>query len=513
MALRRIPVNRLLEEQAEHLGDREMVHFLDTGERMSYRAFNRRCNQLAHGLASLGIGAGSFVGVMLRNSIEYLLCTYALKKLGAVEVSLNVDFRGRSLVRTVNLTGSAVLITSDEFLTPLTQVAGRLTDLKTLIMVDEPTSRVPSREHIQLRDLYSPKTHNPVGPNDDTEFAAVLFTSGSTGFSKGLEVSHRYLICNATLVAEAYALGRDDCVYTPWPLHHYGAAACEVLATILSGGRIVLRSRLSISRFWVEVRETGATWAMMMGGCQKWLSDRDPAPEDRNHQLRFVWGGPFPVNRPRFEKRFGVKTGYCYGLSDIGNPCIQSLDTPEPANSCGKVRSDLFDIRIVDDNDDEVPMGSVGEIVCRPLEPDIILKGYFGQPEYTLEAFRNLWFHTGDLGQFDEQGHLYFIDRKKQVLRHSAENILPAEIGEVINSHPAVRDCAVVGVPNEVNEHDVAVFIVCNPGASLTPEGVRSHCRGELAHFMVPSIVRIIDEMPMTSTEKPALGALLALLS
>ena len=509
--MRKITLGKLLEEQAEQQDDREFVHFIDSGERLSYRAFNERCNQFAHGLAGHGIRHGDFVGVMLRNSIEYLVCTYALKKLGVVEVSLNIDFRGRGLVRTVNLTNSPILITSDEFMQPLIQVADQLTHLKTVIVVGEFRTRLGDLEHIGFADLLSDNRRNPDGPTDDTELATVLFTSGTTGFSKGLQVSHRYLVCNAALVVDAYGLSVDDCVYTPWPLHHYGAAACEVAATLLSGGRIALRSRLSVSRYFEEVRETGATWAMMMGGLQKWLWDKEPGPQDRNHSLRFVWGGPFPVDRPSFEKRFGLKTGYCYGLSDIGNPCIESIENEEPPNSCGRVRSDLYDIRIVDENDDEEPAGEVGEIVCRPKVPGIILQGYYGQPDYTLKAFRNLWFHTGDLGRFDSEGHLFFLDRKKQVLRHSGENILLGEVEEVINTHPAVKDCAVVGLPNDVDEEDVAAFVVLHPGSALETEALRDYCRDELAHFMVPKVVRIIDEMPKTSTEKPALGKLMEL--
>ena len=156
--------------------------------------------------------------------------------------------------------------------------------------------------------------------------------------------------------------------------------------------------------------------------------------------------------------------------------------------------------------------GEIGEIVCRPRVPGIILQGYYGQPEYTLEAFRNQWFHTGDLGRFDADGHLFFLDRKKQVLRNSGENVLPAEVEEVINRHPAVADCAVLGVPNAHGEEDIAVFVVPEDGAELDPEDLRGHCRGELARFMIPSIVRIVEKMPMTTTGKPALGRLAALL-
>ena len=505
-------LDELLEEQARELGDKEFVHLIDTGEKLSYRTFNDRCSRFAGGLARHGIEAGDFVALMLRNSIEYLVASYALKKLGAVEVSLNVDFRGPGLARTVNLTAAPLLITASEFLEPLSQVEEQLVHLKTLVLIDEPAIELPGRNHVPFADLLCDDTQLPERHGNDQEITAVLFTSGSTGFSKGVRVSHRYFVCNGALVAEAYGLNEDDCVYTPWPLHHYGAAACEIVSTLLTGGRVILRRRLSISRFFDEVRETHATWAMMMGGSQKWLWDRPPGPQDRDHSLRLFWGGPFPVDRPKFEQRFGLRTGYCYGLSDIGNPCIESIDVREPANSCGKVRTDLFDIRIVDEHDEEVPNGKVGELVCRPKVPGIILHDYYGQPDYTLQAFRNLWFHTGDLGRFDSEGHLFFLDRKKQVLRHSGENILPAEVEEVVNAHPLVKDCAVVGVPNEVNEHEVAVFVVLNPGEMLEPMQIQEHCRGQLAHFMVPSIVRIVDEMPMTSTEKPALGRLLAMI-
>jgi crotonobetaine/carnitine-CoA ligase len=502
----------LLEVQARKYGEQEFVHFIDTGERLTYEAFNERCNRLAHGLVERGVRAGDFIAIMLRNSVEYLVAAYALKKLGAVEVSLNIDFRGRALVRTVNLTASPILITSNEFLEPLARVGDEMTFLRTLVFVDEPDSKLKGCEHLGFSELLSGDTSNPAGPSDDTELAAILFTSGSTGFSKGLQVSHRYMVCNAALVAEAFTLNEQDRVYTPWPLHHYGAAVCEVACALLTGGSVVLRSRLSVSRFWDEVRETGATWAMMMGGSQKWLWDRPPDPKDRAHNLRFVWGGPFPVDRPCFEERFGLKTGFCYGLSDIGNPCIEVIDDDEPPDSCGKVRTDLYDIRIFNVRDEEVAAGETGEIVCRPKVPGIILQGYYGQPEYTLEAFRNLWFHTGDLGQIDADGYLYFVDRKKQVLRHSGENILPAEVEEVINAHPAVHECVVVGVPNDIREQDVAVFIVLHCGQSLSPEDIRKHCSGELAHYMIPSIIRVVDEIPLTSTEKPALGRLLELL-
>lgn len=177
--MRHITLGKLLEEQARERGDAEFVRFVDTGERLSYREFNRRCNRLANGLADFGVGKGDFVAIMLRNSIDYLLTTYALKKLGAVEVSLNADFRGPGLARTVNLTQSPILVTAAEFLEPLAHISGRLTHLRTLVLVDAHEPSLPGREHVAFADLLAADADDPRGPTEDTELAAILFTSGT----------------------------------------------------------------------------------------------------------------------------------------------------------------------------------------------------------------------------------------------------------------------------------------------------------------------------------------------
>ncbi|MBS38204.1 MAG: hypothetical protein CMO26_20035, partial [Thiotrichales bacterium] len=223
----RITLGKLLEEQTQRSPDAHFVTFVDTGERLSYAEFNERCNRFAHGLAERGVGAGDFVGIMLRNSLEYLVSSYALKKLGAVEVALNIDFRGPGLVRMVNLTQSPMLITSNEFLAPLNQVAGQLTHLNTLIVTDDVDTPLPGCEHVAFESVLSSNDENPGVKVRDTDLTIILFTSGTTGLSKGLLLSHRFVMCGATGVVETYGLTDQDCVYTPWPLHHYGAAVCE----------------------------------------------------------------------------------------------------------------------------------------------------------------------------------------------------------------------------------------------------------------------------------------------
>ena len=510
----RVSLGTLLERQAEQRGDAPFLTIVDQDTRLSYRAFNALVNRAAHGLAGLGVGKGDYVGVMLRNALEPLIVSYALKKLGAIEVAINHDFRGAGLARMVNLTRNHLLITETEFLEPLARIGGELTHLDTLVVKGDPSGHGTARDgrrFIPYDAILSDRTDNPGVVVRDVDLALVLFSSGTTGLSKGQLSTHRFAVRTGEGVANAYDLNEDDVVYTPWPLHHLGAAIAEFVPALLTGGQVVLRSKLSVRRYWDEVRHYGATWVMMQGGLQKWLWDLPPSPDDRNHNVRVAWGGPFPVNRPAFEERFGLKTGYCFGLSDMGMCSYQSMTEPEPPNSCGKIMKDLFEVRIVDDDDDELPTGEVGEIVVRPLEPHIIIEQYFGMPEYTLQAFRNLWFHTGDVGYFDTDGHLFFLERKKQVIKHSGENILPTEVEEGIHAHPDVDLCAVIGVPNDAGEEDVRAFVQLRPGGTVTVDALRAHCSGCMARWMVPSTITILDELPMTTTGKPALGMLRAM--
>lgn len=511
MALR-TPLGAILERQAVSRGDSPFLTIVDSGQRATYREFNALVNRSAHGLTLLGVRREAFVGLMLSNSLEHMICSYALKKLGAVEVAINHGYRGPGLARMINLTESPLLVTEAGFLDPIGQVVEDLTHLSTLVVVglDSPTN-ILGRETRPFDGVMVERDDNPGQAVSDTDSAYVLFSSGSTGLPKGCMLSHRFAVRNAESVINAFDLTESDVCYTPWPLCHMGAAVCEVVSALITGGQVALRSKLSVSRYWDEVRSVGATWCMMMGGSQRWLWDREASPADRNHKVRFTWGGPFPVDRDAFEARFCLKTAYCYGLSDAGNFSIESITVREPPNSSGKVRTECYDVRIHDENDDELPPGEVGEIVCRPVEPHVILEGYFGQPEATLEAFRNLWFHTGDLGYF-EDGYLFFVERKKQVIRHGGENILPGEVEEVVHDHPAVAECAVMGVPNDLREEDVAVFVVLAAGAQLSTKELQSYCKSRMARWMVPTTVRILDEMPKTTTGKPTLGKLRAML-
>ncbi|HET6998912.1 MAG TPA: AMP-binding protein [Solirubrobacterales bacterium] len=501
----------LLEQRAAEAPNRP---FLVMAEqlRLTYGEFNERVNNLAHGLAAEGVAAGDRVAIMLSNSLEFLLASYALKKLGAIEVAINTGFRGAGLVHVVNLTEARLMITEDEFVEPVAQVREKLEYLRTVAIVGESAAAPRALAGLEIGafdDLLPARGENPSREMRDTDLGTVLFTSGTTGPSKGCMLSHRYGVRTAEVIADAIGLREDDCLYCPFPLYHVDAAFLTVAPAIVLGARAAIGRRFSASGFWDEVREFEATVFDFMGATLTILWKRDELPEDADNPVRLAWGVPMPAWRQQFERRFNLKLVHGYGLTDGGMTCWEDPEAEEPTGSCGRPRHP-YEVRILNDEDDEVPRGEVGEIAIRPLEADVVMKGYWGMPEATLSTFRNLWLHTGDYGRMDAQDHLFFEGRKNDAIRRRGENISAWEIEEVIHEHPAVAEAVAVGVPSELTEEDVKVYVVLRDGAALDEDELRDFCSPRMARFMVPEYVEFIEEIPKTSTGKPEKYKLLA---
>jgi crotonobetaine/carnitine-CoA ligase len=502
---RRIDLGSLLEERAAELGDRPFLIMAD-GVLLTFSEFNERVNAVAHGLAEEGVRRDTRVIIMLPNSLEFLLASYALKKLGAVEVAVNTAFRGTGLAHTLNLTEAELLILDEELVEAVAAVRDRLTSIGRVAVLG---STAAAREQLGGMDvdgfekLVSDRGDNPGHEVADTDLAAILFTSGTTGPSKGCMLSHRYAVRQGEILSERLGLDASDCLYCPFPLYHVDAAYLTISPALVLGARAAIGRRFSASGFWDEVREFDATVFDFMGATLSILWKQEPLDNDAENPVRLAWGVPMPSWRGEFERRFGLRLAHGYGLTDGGMPTWEDVDAGEPEGSCGKAAFP-YEVEIHDEADDLVAPGDIGEIVIRPMEPDVIMKGYWGMPEETTAAFRNLWLHTGDLGRMDEEGHLFFEGRKKDAIRRRGENISAFEIEQVLHEHDAVQEAVAVGVPSELSEEDVKAFVVRKPGASLDAEGMREFCRGRMARFMIPDQVEFVDEIPKTATGKPA---------
>jgi crotonobetaine/carnitine-CoA ligase len=494
----------LLSWQAERRPDAEFAIFIEDQRRLTFAQANALSNRCAHGLRAAGARQTDSVCLMLPNSLEMLVSQYGVHKLGAMAVQINADFRGPALVRMINLTESRLLVLHESLVEAVDELRGELPFLERVYVTgaDAPRS-VAGVEARSWDALLSDDDSDPDVDIHTLDVASICFTSGTTGVSKGCMLSHRYGIFMAASTIEALRIGPDDCTYTVYPIYHMGAAFSEVLVAIIAGCRVAVRRRFSASRFWDEVRETGATRFLMMGSIARILENAPPSPSDLDNPAEISWGGPLPRDPEAFERRFGMKLLGCYGLTDAGDPAFADPDDPRRWENCGRVLPE-YTIRIVDQDDEPVPPRTTGEILIRSRIPGIMSSGYFGNPQATVAAMRDLWFHSGDLGFLDEQGRLHFVGRLKEMIRRRGENVSEFEVEETLELHPAVAEAAAVGIPSALGEEDVKVYLTVRPGVPVTEDELLEHCRRYMARFMVPDVIEIVDSLPRTPTGKIA---------
>jgi crotonobetaine/carnitine-CoA ligase len=487
----------LLRDRARGQPDAVFLRFADGDH--TYADVDRGCDRVAAGLAGLGVGAGDMVAVLLPNCPEFVFTWFAATRLGAVHAPVNTAFRGPGLAHALNVTGAGVLVVDAVQLDAVVDIADRLEHVRTLV-VRGPARPVPW-EVVPFEALLAAEPGDHEVEARELDLAMLLFTSGTTGRSKACMLSHRYAVRQAEIFSHHLGLRSDDVLYCPYPLFHVDAAVCTVAAALGLGATAALGERFSVRRFWDEVRAFGATVFDFMGATLTMLYKRPERPDDADNPIRLAWGVPMPEFADEFERRFDLRLVELYGLTDAGLVVFQPLDQPRRPGACGRPVPP-FHVRLLDDDDVEVPVGEVGQIAIRSSEPGLLLQGYYGMPEATRDAMRNGWFHTGDLGRFDADGFLSFVGRGKEAIRRRGENISAFEIEEVVESHPSVLEAAAYGVPSELTEEDVMIAVVLAAGRSLTPEELLAFCEQLLARHMLPRYVDFLDRLPRTPTAK-----------
>lgn len=497
-------IDALLTAQARAIPDRVFLRFHD-GD-LSFAETDARVDALAAGLAGLGVSRGQLVPVLLPNGADFVVTWLALCRLGAVATLVNTALRGPALAHALDLTTAGLVVVDDSLVPSLGPIVAEGTGLGRAVVVgatdcsraDLALAGVEVIDHASLAAAGPPQ---PPPTHTVTDPAMVLFTSGTTGPSKGCVLSHRYAVRQAQLMIERFGLHSDDVLYSPFPLFHLDASVLTVMPALVLGTTAAIGGRFSASGFWAEVRRFGATVFDFMGATLTMLHKRPPALDDTDHPVRLAWGVPVPEFAPEFEARFGLRLVEAYGSTDAGVPIYQPLDEPRRPGSCGRAIPE-YDIAVVDDEDRELGAGEVGQLVVRPNEPSLISDGYYGQPEATLASRRNLWFHTGDLVRRDAEGYVYFVGRTTDSIRRRGENISAFEVEEVVKLHPLVLDAAAYGVPSELSEDDVMVAVVVRPGEVLAPGDLVAFCAERMARHMLPRYVDLVARLPRTPTEK-----------
>ncbi|MCZ4492727.1 MAG: putative crotonobetaine/carnitine-CoA ligase [Conexibacter sp.] len=491
---------RLLAERASTIGDRVFLQEIGGPER-TFGEVNATAQRWSGALAALGAKGGDFIASFLPNGITGLELFFGINGLGAVEVPVHTEYRGRMLAHVLNTVGAGVAVVSERFLDRFEEIAGELQGLHTIIVPDHvgPLPALPFTM-ISGRELLAAST--PAAPVDarPRDICTVLFTSGTTGPSKGVMISYAQLRASTEGGWPLAHMDAEDCNYLVLPgFHISGKVALD--AMLIAGGRVAIRERFKTEEFWSDVRATGATCACVMGAMAGFLMATDPQPDDADTTLDKILLLPLPPYVNEFADRFGLRIHTIYNQTEISCPIASDGFTVGHYTSCGRVR-DGYECRVVDEDDYPVAVGEVGELVIRADRPWTMMSGYVGLPEKTVEAWRNQWMHTGDAFRVDAEGNYYFVDRFKDVIRRRGENISSVEVEEAVCDHPEIRECAAIPVPSEWTEEEVKVVVVRATGSTLTGQELVDFLLPRVPRFMVPRYVEFVGELPKTPTQK-----------
>jgi len=492
-------VHRLLESRAA--ASPEKAFFTFEGQVVTLGECNRRANRVARNLQAAGIGAGSHVAVLMDSSPDYMVLWFALSKLGAVEVPINTAYRGDLLQHVLKTCQASACVIESRFVETVAEASSGFAPFRQLFVRGDEAAQWPAagRRFDSLFESNDETNGDWAARHDDV--TCIIFTSGTTGPSKGVLLSQHYLTAYGLMYAEINGLRDDDVVMNFLPFFHIAAKFLSI-AVLACGGRMLLQRRLSISTFWQEVRTHGVTNFLGVGGICNMLISRPQSADDGNTTIRTIYAVPDPADiHEELERRFKCRITTVFGSTEAGLPLFRGVNDPYRPTSCGRP-SPYYDVQIVDDDDNPVPAGVSGEIVVRPKRPFLVGSGYIGMPERTVKAWRNLWLHTGDRGHADAEGFFYFDDRLSDSIRRRGENISSFEVEAIVAKHPAVSEAVAVAAVSEVGEDEVRVLVIPRQGQPLEPEEVLRHCCRHMPYFMVPRFIDVVDDLPRTATAK-----------
>ena len=479
---------------------------------MSYAVLDRESNRFAHGLAAFGVSAHEPLLVMLPDTIDFMVTWCGIAKHGAVQVPVNLAYRGRMLAHICNHSGARTMIVDHNHLEKLEAIADQLECLERLVVyggsVGERPSAIPPKLAAQcsgfrFEDLFAANDSRYEAGPAFNDLIAIMYTSGTTGTSKGVMVTHAHAFRYAYNSSRLYIKGSETVVYSAGlPLFHIAGQWAISYACFLRGATLILRNGYKNDYFWKDVREHHCSATIMLGAIGNFLWQQAVASDDADNPLETIAMGPVMSEHQSFCERFGVCVTSGYGSTESPMPILLLPGDDFPTHQCvGRVQEG-FQAKILDAADRELPRGEMGEICIRPDNPWDILLGYWRQPEVTTAAFRNLWYHTGDGGYQDESGRLYFVDRLTDSMRRRGENISSMEVEDEINQYPEVLECAVFPIGSEHGEQEVMATLITRGPEALDPHKLIQFLDGQMPYFMIPRYIDIVSELPRTMTGK-----------
>ncbi|HEX3252905.1 MAG TPA: long-chain-fatty-acid--CoA ligase [Pyrinomonadaceae bacterium] len=487
-------IPELLKQRVSAAPDKPFLFSEADKRQFTYKEFEAAVTRSANMLAGHGVQKGDVVSLLMPNSVEYVIAYFACWQLGALAGPINSLLKSQEIAYVISNSEAKALLVNSEFLPMLETVREDLPTLRAIIRFDNVAEA--TREHAST-------TERATEIDLDHE-AIIIYTSGTTGKPKGCLLTHGNVIANARQITTWLGFTEKDRLLTMMPLFHMNAVSVTTMSALYAGGSTVVSPRFSASRFWqiisdYEITSFGSV-ATMLSMLLTTYPDGVPAGL-KTDQLRFAMCGSAPVPAEvlrRFEETFNCLVVEGYGLSE--STCRSTFNPPDQRRrpgSCGLPIGN--EMRVVDEEDRDVPEGKLGEIVLRG---ENILKGYYKNDAANTAAFRNGWFHTGDIGYRDKDGFYFIVDRKSDMIIRGGENIYPREIDEVLYQHPQIAAAAVVGVPDALYGEEVAAVVVLKPGAKTSEQEVIDYCKERLADFKCPKTVHFLEDIPKGPTGK-----------
>jgi crotonobetaine/carnitine-CoA ligase len=495
---------QLIRQRAEDFPDRVYIQHVGAGS-LTYSQLHNLAMRWAAAYRQAGVTPGDPVLTMMPLNLDFYCSAIGLAWLLGVEAPVNIEFRGQLLLHAIRSAQPKVIVAQAEYVRRFEEIAAEL-DSRPLLVIVGGEESIPQTSYPAVTLEMFLQDASPVGDlvgPQPWDVASIMYTSGTTGPSKGVIMPWGQLYEIATRgVLMSAEFTEDDRYYLPSVTYHMSAKGVAFTMACVNG-QLVIRDRFSVSSFFADVARYGCTLASMFGASAQLLNSADRKPEDADTTLRHVLMSPLLADIEGFMKRFDLQVTTGYGMTEIGP--VLCGPTGQVSNdkhqSCGRLMPG-YEVRLVDEHDEEVRAGELGELIVRSDRPWTLNLGYVGQPEESMQAWRNGWFHTGDIFRVDTDGYFYFVDRLKDAIRRRGENISSFEVEAIVNTHPDVVESAAVAVPSDLGEDDVKVVVVRRAGSDLSESNLIDFLTPVMPRFMIPRYVEFIDTLPKTPTDR-----------
>ena len=505
---------KVLKEQSEKNGNKDFLQF-SYNNPLTYSEVNTLANQIANSLNKLGINKGEKVSVYMPNSLELCLSWFGILKNGSVMVPINTAYVMDFLQYIIESSDSKIIIIAEEYMDRLKNIEDRIPLIENVIVWPrEEKSSLDLMNYKGKAKIYSWKEFVESGDKNEPEVeithldhARLMYTSGTTGRSKGVVRPCAADYSSAMNYSLVMDITPDDVVFTCLPLFHSNAMVMGVYPAMIQGAKVVVEEKYSASNFWKWMKDFKITKFNLVGVMSYFMWNAPVVPEENEHNVKLVLGSPAPHDIiVEFMERFGIKFMEGYGLTEVGQCTFMRPGEPFRIGSCGK-ESPGYEIKIVNpDTDEELPPDTPGELVLRPRIPNICLHYYHKMPEKTVSDFRNFWFHTGDLCRKDDDGYIFFMDRVKDYIRRRGENISSFEVENMVSSHPGINEAAAIAVKvdeeGRYSEDEVMIVVVKEKGENLDPKEIIEFLKPIMPKFMIPRFIKFRDSLPKTPTNR-----------